>query len=190
MLEAGYSASETERARATVESFRAFIEQHKDEIDALQILSRRLSFQQVKELAARLEQPPLSLTTDALWRAYAQLERDRVRGLGGRRVLADIVALIRYAVHGDGELAPYPEQVQARYERWLAQQESQGRSFTAEQRWWLDRIAEQIGVNLSVGPDDSDNGELFNRGGRLGAMRALGQDWLTLVEELNAELAA
>ena len=49
---------------------------------------------------------------------------------------------MRLAVQPDDELVPYPEQVQARYQRWLAQQEADGRSFTPEQRWWLDQIAD------------------------------------------------
>jgi hypothetical protein len=44
--------------------------------------------------------------------------------------------------------------VQQRYEEWLAEQEAAGRAFTEEQRWWLDRIAEAIGVNLSVRAED------------------------------------
>ncbi|CAG0935299.1 hypothetical protein TFLX_04131 [Thermoflexales bacterium] len=36
--EAGFSAADTDRARATIASFRQFIEQHKDEIAALQLI--------------------------------------------------------------------------------------------------------------------------------------------------------
>jgi type I restriction enzyme, R subunit len=43
----------------------------------------------VKELAKSLEQPPHGWTAEALWRAYAQVERDRVRGAGAKRVFAD-----------------------------------------------------------------------------------------------------
>ena len=38
IVDAGFDHAATEKARATVESFRAFIEEHKDEITALQIL--------------------------------------------------------------------------------------------------------------------------------------------------------
>ena len=104
-------------------------------------------------------------TTESLWRAYAQLERDKVRGVGGQRVLTDLVALVRHAVQLDDELVPYPEQVQRRYQEWLAGQEAAGRSFTPEQRWWLDRIVEHMGVNLDVTPEDLDTGA-FPRPGR------------------------
>ena len=66
-----------------------------------------------------------------------------------QRVLTDLVSLVRHAVELEDELVPYPELVRQRYEAWLAAQEARGR-FHQEQRWWLDRIAETIGVNLGV----------------------------------------
>ncbi len=194
--EAGFSQADTDRARATVESFQKFIAGHRDEITALQIIygqpyaQRRLTFQQVKELAERLQRPPQAWSTESLWLAYAQLERDKVRGVGARRVLTDVVSLVRHAVQLDDELIPYPERVRARYAEWLATQEAGGRRFTAEQRWWLDKIAEHIGVNVSIAPDDFDLGEFFNKGGRIAAARVFGQDLPTLLEELNTALGA
>ncbi len=77
-----------------------------------------------------------------------------MRGVGAQRVLTDLVSLVRHAVELDDELVPYPERVRQRYEDWLAAQEAGGRTFTEEQRWWLDQIADHIGVNLSVSGDD------------------------------------
>jgi type I restriction enzyme R subunit len=68
-------------------------------------------------------------------------------------VLADLVALVRYAVQSDGELAPYPEQVQARYQRWLAQQEADNRSFTPEQHWWR-----ELGHGTQPGDPEASGG--------------------------------
>ena len=188
VLEAGFSAADSERARALVASFEAFIAEHKDEITALQIIYSiprrgaskkgrkgrlwRLTFEQLKELAEILQQPPRSWTTEALWRAYAALERDRVRGVNERRVLTDVVSLVRHAVQLDDELTPYPERVAGRYAEWLRAQEAAGRTFTAEQRWWLDKIAEHVGVNLSFAEADfAANGELAGRGGQVAARR-------------------
>lgn len=193
--EAAYSDDATAKAKATVESFQQFIAQHKDEIGALQLIfnqpygARQLTYAQIKELARQLELPPNVLTTEALWRAYAQLEKDRVRGVGAQRVLTDIISLVRHAVQMDDDLVPYPERVRQRYDDWLAAQSAAGRTFTAEQRWWLDKIAEHVGVNVTIAPEDLDAGEFFNRGGRFGAMRVLGKEWQTLVNELNAALA-
>ena len=194
--EAGYSRYATDLARSTVESFKQFIQEHRDELTALQIIysqpygRRRLTFAQVRELAKAIELPPNSWTTEGLWQAYAQLEKDRVRGAGGKRVLTDIVSLVRHAVELDDELVPYPERVRERYAAWLAAQQTNGRKFTQEQRWWLDRIAEHIGVNLEISPEDFGMGEFYNRGGQVAAIRLFGDNLPILLEELNKELTS
>jgi type I restriction enzyme R subunit len=220
LTEAGFAPQDSEKARATVESFKAFIEQHKDEITALQIIfsipqkflttkgtkstkevqeqnlsdlgvlrgKKVLTFAAIKELAAILEQPPHTWTTERLWRAYAQLERDRVRGANKRRVLADLVSLVRHAVQLDDELVPYPERVAARYHEWLTVQAGKNSEFTPEQRWWLDRIAEHIGVNLAVRPEDLSVGEFYNKGGQFAAARVFGAELPGLLDELNMVL--
>jgi type I restriction enzyme R subunit len=194
VIEAGYSVEDTERARQMVDSFRAFLEENRDEITALQILfdqpyaQMELTFEQIKELAERIERPPNVWTTEALWKAYARLEHDKVRGVGAKRVLTDLVSLVRHAVQLEDELVPYPELVQQRYEEWLAAQEAEGRAFTEEQRWWLDHIAETISVNLSVRRKDFYDGELFRRGGWHAAQQLFGEELPDLVKELNETL--
>ena len=63
-----------------------------------------------------------------------------------------------------------------------------GRTVTPEQRWWLDRIAAQIGLNLSIEPADFDYGEFFDKGGRIGARRTLGPELVNLVESMSSTL--
>ncbi len=199
LLDAGYSETDTERARELTASFRAFLEANRDEITALQLLfgqpygRRDLTLREIEDLKARIEQPPHVWTTESLWQAYAQLERDKVRGVRAERVLTDLVSLVRHAVQLDDELIPYPERVQQRYADWLAAQEANARerhapTFTEGQRWWLDRIAEAIGVNLTVTPQDFQYGELFRRGGWLSAKRAFGDELPVLLDALNAAL--
>ncbi len=193
--EAGFDSDATEKLRQMVGDFQQFIAENKDEITALQILynqpygARALTRQQLQELAMALKKPPHLWTEEKLWQAYAQLEKDKVRGVSAQLVLTDLIALVRHALQPDGELAPYPAQVQARYEAWLAAQEQAGKQFSAEQRWWLDKIAQYIGLNLQITPQDFDlDGEMYNHGGRYGAMDALGADWLQLLDEVNEAL--
>ena len=120
-----------------IESFQEFIQEHQDEITALQILfsrpyaQRHLDFDQLRELAEQLNQhlhqPDPLLLTEELWRAYQQLEKDRVHGAGEQRILADLVSLVRHAAL-DEDLEPYPERVQRRYQEWLAGAGSSRRS--------------------------------------------------------------
>ncbi len=183
---AGFTPDEALR---TVTSFQAYIQENKDEIGALQLIFerpyglRQLSYREIKSLEEQLQQPPHAWTTEGLWRAYARLEKDKVRGAGAKRVLTDLVSLVRHAVQMEDELVPFPEQVQARYQDWL-----QGKEFTPEQRWWLDRIVEQISVNLAVRVEDLDNNPFNQKGGRLGMLRQFGTDFAQVLEELNAAL--
>ena len=198
---AGFDDAATERARATVESFRAFIEEHKDEITALQIIysrphprplshgERGVTYEELKELAETLQQPPRTWTTESLWLAYATLERDRVHGVNERRVLADLVSLVRHALLTDEELVPYPEQVTQRYHEWIAAQEASGRKFTQTQRWWLDAVAAHIGVNLSISADDLNASPFFEKGGQVAAVKAFGNTLPALLDELNQALS-
>jgi type I restriction enzyme R subunit len=194
--EAGFDQEASERLRLMVGDFQQFIAENKDELTALQILynqpygAQGVTRAQLQELAQAMQnRPPHFWTEEKLWRAYAQLEKDRVRGANTQRVLTDLISLVRHALQPEEELAPYPELVQQRYEAWLEAQEAAGKQFTEKQRWWLDRIAGYIGLNLHIRPDDFEiDGEFYNRGGRFGARDALGEEWLQLLVEMNAAL--
>jgi type I restriction enzyme R subunit len=129
VLEAGFSEAARERARQIVTTFEQFIQQHKDEITALQILYNRptkapLKFEDLKALADTLQSPPYLISESQLWQAYAALDKSKVKGTSTKRILTDLVSLVRYAMHQDNELVPYPERVMANFKAWLAQQQS------------------------------------------------------------------
>lgn len=193
VIQAGFEVNDPSRQK--VQSFQAYIQTHKDEITALQILynqpysQQTLTIDQIRELANRLKQPPHLWTEETLWNAYAQIEKDKVRGVGTQRVLTDMISLVRHVLHPDEALRPYPELVRERYTDWLAAQEKVGKQFTPDQRWWLDRIATFIGLNLAITPDDFGiDGEFVNRGGHWAAAEVLGPDWVMLLAEMNREL--
>ncbi|HEY59708.1 MAG TPA: DEAD/DEAH box helicase family protein [Anaerolineae bacterium] len=191
VIQAGF---DDQSARLTIESFKEFIQHNKDEIAALRLLYnqpyglRDLTFRQIQELSERIQQPPTCLTTEALWRAYAQLEKDKVHGAGARRVLTDLVSLVRHTLQLEDELVPFPYKVRQRYKEWLRAQAKAGTTFTEEQRWWLDRIAERIGVNLKIGMEDFEYGEFFEEGGRIMASRVFGNNLLGLLNDINKVL--
>jgi type I restriction enzyme R subunit len=193
LIEAGYSKDATDRARETVASFERFIEQNKDEIAALQVLySRphraRLTFTQIKELANEIAKPPRQWTPDRLWQAYEALDRSRVRG-SGRRVLTDLVTLVRFALHEDAELVPFPERVAERYHAWLLQQQNHGREFAPEQLAWLERIRDTIASSLGVSREDLAGPGFAERGGLGKAVKLFGDELDPLLNELTEVLA-
>ena len=195
IIEAGYSQDATDRARRTIESFRQFIEDNKDEITALQILysqpygARQLTFQQIKELADTISLPPRRWTPEALWTAYETLERTKVHG-STKTVLTNLVSLVRHALGQQDELVAFPDQVAERYTAWLHQQEQAGRTFTPQQMQWLGWIRDHIGDSLRITTDDFDYTPFAEHGGIGGAYSAFGDQLTQLLDELNEELVA
>ncbi|MGH8633545.1 MAG: type I restriction-modification enzyme R subunit C-terminal domain-containing protein [Burkholderiales bacterium] len=195
ILEAGFSEAARERAKKLVTSFEQFIQQHRDEITALQILYNRptrapLKFEDLKTLADALQAPPHLWTESQLWQAYAALDKAKVKGTSAKRILTDLVSLVRYAMHQENELVPYPERVAANFKAWLAQQQAVGKTFTADKIKWLEMIRDHIAANLGIEIDDFEYAP-FNREGGIGKVHQLfGPDLPRVLEALNKELAA
>ena len=196
LLDFGHSEAAVESARSKLDDFQRFIEENKDEIEALRILYSRpyragLRYRHVKELRDALRNPPVGIHDPAsgLWRLYEALEPDKVAGRGGN-ALVDLVAIVRHAIEPGGTLVPVAEQVEARYREWLAEKEQAGQTFTAAQRKWLDAIKDHIASSLRIEPDDFEDVP-FNQWGGLGSVyRAFGNDLNPLLAELNRRLAA
>ncbi len=189
VLDAGFAE---DAARDDAQSFRQFIEDNRDEITALQVLyerpyRQRLRYGDIRALSDTLQAPPRSWTTERLWQAYQRLDEGRVRG-SGQRQLADIVALVRYAIGDADELAPFADHVNQRFEGWLAMQETAGRAFTAEQRQWLEAIRDHIAGSVSIEPGDFQYAPFNQWGGIMGAHNVFGDQLQPIIEELNLEL--
>jgi type I restriction enzyme R subunit len=194
LLQAGYDAHALEKAQALIRSFKEFIEEHKDELEAIQILYSRprrdgLRFRHVKDLAAALKRPPLGATPERVWHAFEATEPQSVKAKGGRD-LVDLIALVRHALNPKEPLVPYSSTVQERYEQWLGEQSQKGIVFTEEQRQWLDAIKDHIAKSLRIDEDDFDYAP-FNTIGGLGRVHDLfGERLPMILDELNRRLAA
>jgi type I restriction enzyme R subunit len=195
LLEAGASVDAREKARRLTQSFEEFLAANKDEITALQFFysqpyARRLRYDDIKALAEAIQAPPRSWIPETLWRAYEILDRDRVRGASSRRLLTDIVSLVRFALHQKDELVPYVDQVRDRFRAWLPQQQSAGRSFTAEQLRWLEMIRDHVATSLEMTVDDFDLAPFAQEGGLGRAAQVFGKELRPLLVELNEALVA
>lgn len=194
VTEAGFSHDAADRARQTVASWESFVQEHKDDIDALQILysrpyGKRLSLRAIKDLAATIGRPPHNWTPERLWSAYQQLDASRVKGSAGT-VLTNLVSLVRHALDPNGELVAYQLTVDSRFQNWLAQQAQLGTTFTAEQTVWLTRIKEHLATSLTIAPDDFELEPFTSHGGYGKANGAFEGRLAPLLEELTNELAA
>ena len=189
VIEADFS---DDQADQTVTSFREFIEQNRDEIIALQVLyerpySQRLRYDDIKALADALQSPPRSWTTQRLWEAYRRLDKSKVRG-SGQRTLADVVSVVRYAIGGADELAPFADGVRERFDGWLAMQQTAGRDCTDEQVRWLEAIRDHVAGSVSIEMGDFELAPFNQRGGLGKAYQLFGEELGGLLEELNLEL--
>ncbi len=200
LLRAGFDAAALEKAKSMLTSFRKFIEDNKDEIEALQVLYSQpyragLKFRHVKELASKLNHSPFfvdpnrpeSLTR--LWQAYEVVEPEKVRGKGGKQ-LVDVIALVRHAIDPNTPLAPVGMTVEERYQQWLADKKSAGVSFTPDQQKWLDAIKDHIAASLNIEQDDLEEVPFNSIGGLGRAYELFGDKLIAILDELNMRLAA
>lgn len=195
VLEA-YGVVDPDKARHTIESWRGYLAEHRNEISAIELMfeakGRGIGFEQIAELADRIARPPHNWTVDVIWNSYLSLEveyRGRPENRD-RHTITDLISLLRLEAGVDDALVPYAEQVETRYANWLARQEQAGVAFDDTQRWWLDRMMQIISSSAGIGAEDLDNAPFDERGGIDGALRDFGDVAGDLIEELNRELAA
>jgi type I restriction enzyme R subunit len=188
-----YGLVDTSKATSVVESWAAYLDEHRAEITAIQLLTqareRQISFSDIKELADRIARPPYNWTPDIIWNAYVALD-PRFAAKSDHRTLTDLVSLVRYTVGVDDKLVPYAERVKERYAAWLTQQEQAGVTFSEAERWWLDNMVKVIANSAGMRTEDLDDAPFTERGGTDGALRVLGDRAAGLVDELNSELTA
>jgi type I restriction enzyme R subunit len=194
VLFAGHSVAGREKAAELVNSFKSYIEEHKDDIRALQVLysrpyKERLTFSEVKELAKAIERPPRQWTPENLWHAYEVLDQSKVYGSGGR-MLTDIVSLVRYTLHQDEELIPFRDQVETRFVAWLDGQTHKGVTFTADQLQWLTWMKENIASELGIAPQSFEYTPFVEHGGIGRAAQVFGDRLAPLMDELAEALVA
>jgi type I restriction enzyme, R subunit len=192
---AGFDAAAKARAQSLVQSFRAYVEKHKAEITALQILysrpyAQRLTEPMLKELEQKLRDADVTWTEDTLWRAFAATAPEKVKGRSQAGRFADLVALVRFALEQQPVLEPFADSVQTRFDSWLAQKAKSGTAFTADQRAWLELIRDHVATSLSIEADDFGYSPFAQRGGLGKAHQLFGEQLPKLLNELNEVLAA
>ena len=149
------------RPRTCSACFRDYIEQHKAEITALQILysrpySQRLTEPMLKELERKLRENHAAWTEDRLWDAFAVTAPGKVKGRSQAGRFADLVALVRFALQQQPVLAAFCRICPRRFNEWLMDKAKAGTTFTPDQLAWLNLIRDHIATSLSIEPDDFD----------------------------------
>ena len=194
---AGFSEQAEAQANGVIQSFADYLRQHRDEIAALDFFyqqpyqRRALSFDMIEDLHSRLAKPPLMLTTERLWSAYARVKASQVSGADRKRQLTDLVSLVRFALGLDAELKPFADEVDKRFQTWIFRHNAQrGTAFTPEQTEWLRLMKDHIASSCSIGRGDFDFAELADKGGLQKVWGVFGNELDGLMDEMNMELVA
>lgn len=195
VLHAGFDQGAKEKAAGLVAGFRAYLEAHKAEIEALQILysrpyAGRLTERILKDLEKTLRAENAAFNEETLWSAFVATRPDRVRGRTQAARFADLIPLVRFALEQQPVLAPFADSVHERFAAWLGQKEAASTVFSTDQRAWLELIRDHIATSLSIEAEDFDYAPFNQRGGRGKAHQLFGGSLSVLLDELNEVLAA
>jgi type I restriction enzyme R subunit len=189
VVEAGLDAAAKARAQSLTRNFREWIETHRAEIEALQILysrpyRKRLSEDALKDLEAKLAHSPGHFTPDGLWHAFEIADRPAVkRKPGFVPRFTDLVSLVRFAWRQEPTLEPFEDHVTSRFDAWFAAKQQQGTVFSDEEHAWLNRMRDAIAASGSV------DREYFQSANELGPVyRVFGERLWPLMDELNVAL--
>src|SRR5216117_3140876 len=156
LLFAGADAKTSEAARDTIRSFRDYIEQHKAEIEALQILysrpfKKRLTEESLRELEAKLKPKFGPQPVPRIWNAFEKnCSRGSVSRASQTRRFTDLVSLVRTAIEPTTPLEPFDEHVRKRFATWLEGKRKAGISFSSDQLAWLEKMRDYISASGSV----------------------------------------
>ncbi|MDR1109352.1 MAG: DEAD/DEAH box helicase family protein [Deltaproteobacteria bacterium] len=190
----GWDSEPAKKAGEVIESFARFIEDNKDNIDALKIIysqsyrNRTLTLRMVEELYEILWNPPYHLTTEKLWMAYSIRRPDKVRQKSVINKLADIVSLIRFQLGQTDDLRLFSDVVNVRFREWMFDKNAGHGQFTEEQTEWLQMVRDHIAASMSITVDDLGYTPFDAKGG-LGKFHQLfGDEYESILNEMNHTL--
>lgn len=195
VLFADWNSKKAEIYVNVIETFKQFIQENKDKIEALSIIynqsykNREITFKMIEEMYEVLTQAPYSINNEMLWNAYYGENQEKVK----KRVedkLADIIALIKYELGQSEVLNIFSADVNLKFKEWVFNKNSGSVEFTPEQMEWLRMVKEHIAISIHIGTDDFEYTP-FDKLGGLGKFYELfGDDYEVILTELNEFLIA
>ena len=193
VLFAGYDTDKQANADRTLQTFRAFIEENKDEIIALRIIydqryqDRPMAIEGLKTLYEKLKAK--NITIERLWECYAIRKPEKVKR-GTLAQLTDLISIIRFEMGYADNLSPFADKVNYNFMQWTLRRNAGNVHFTDEQMEWLRLIKDHITVSLSIEPEDLDLSPFDRKGGLGRFYEVFGADYEAVLYEMNVELVA
>lgn len=164
-----------------LKAFSKFVADNPDHIDAVKILldrPRAWSPTALTELREKLGRSRYRFSEENLQRAHE---------VTYRKVLVDVISMVKHAASEDEPLYTASERVERAFAKVTA-----GKTFTADEQKWLDRIREHLRANLSIDQDDFEAIAIFADAGGWGvARKVFGATKLkALLHDFNEAIAA
>ncbi|MDM7998637.1 MAG: type I restriction-modification enzyme R subunit C-terminal domain-containing protein [Dehalococcoidia bacterium] len=160
-------------------AFARFVRENRDQIRAIGILLNRpkdWSTDALDELRRKLAGAPERYTLENLQRAHE---------LQYHKALVDIISMVKHAAREQEPLFTADERVKLAFVKVTS-----GRTFSAEQRKWLDRIRDHLVENLSIDREDFDTIPIFTLSGGWGKANKVFENQLEpLLKDLNEAIA-
>jgi type I restriction enzyme R subunit len=194
LLNKGWATDSKEKAENILSDFKTWIEQHKDEITALQIFysqpfrRRELTYKMIQQVLDKLRLEKPLLAPMQVWRAYEQLEK--VTGNPKTELIA-LVSLLRKITDLDATLTSYDKTADRNFQQWILKKNAgQHNLFNKEQMQWLYMIKDHIATSIHLDADDLDYTPFDAQGGKGKMFQLFGESMNEIIDELNEALAA
>ena len=198
VISSGWDKDNIEKADNIIKTFKKFINDNRDIIDALSIIysqsykERSLTLKMVKELHSQLQNPPCLLTTEVLWKSYEIKYSDFVKSKSVENKLADLVSLVRFELGQTKEINNYSTVVATKFQEWVFKKNASGgrNQFTEEQMEWLRLIKDRISDSFTIEVEDFEYVPFDGKGGLGKFYQLFGESYKQLLIELNYALVA
>ena len=161
-------------------AFNRFVEENASQIEAIEILLDRpadWSTDALVELKDKLKSAPQRFTVDNLQKAHEA---------GYNKALVEIISMVKHAADEAQPLYTAEERVDRAFAKVTS-----GKTFTAEQQQWLERIRQHLVENLSIDREDFDVIPVLEQAGGWARANKTFDGQLSLVlQDINKAIAA
>jgi type I restriction enzyme R subunit len=194
VIKSGWVKDQNQEAEQLISDFKVWIDEHKDEITALQIFydqpykRRELTYKMLKDLSEQIIRNKPAIAPLKVWSAYEQLES--VAGQPKNELIA-LVSLIRRVSGIDPSLTAFDKTVDKNFQDWVwRRHQGNAVKFTTEQMQWLHLIKDHIATSVHLDIEDLDYTPFDSLGGRGKLNQLFGLEMESLITELNEVLVA
>ena len=193
VINVGWDKDNRSKALELVKNFTAWMQDHKDELLALQIFysqpfrRRELTYVMIQEVLEKLKEDKPNLAPLHIWRAYEAIEQCNGSPLNE---LTAIVSLIRKVSGIDATLTAYDKIVDKNFQAWVFKKQAGATKFNDEQMQWLRMIKDYVSNSFHVDKEDFDLNPFDARGGLSKMWQLFGEETEAIITDLNEILAA